>query len=33
MDMAISVQILYEAVYISHGANIYEKGISPTILK
>ena len=31
-DMATQVQILNEAVYISHSANTIGKGINPTIL-
>ena len=32
MDLATRVQILDEAVCISHSANILEKGMNPTIL-
>ena len=33
MDMATQVQILAEAVYISHSANILGKGMHPTMGK
>ena len=32
MDTETQVQILDEAVYISHSANILRKGMNPTIL-
>ena len=32
MDMATTVQILYEAVYIWQYANLLGKGMNPTIL-
>ena len=32
MDTAAQVQILIEAVYISHDINTLEKGIKPTVL-
>ena len=32
MDMVIRVHILDKAIWISHNANTFEKGMNPTIL-
>ena len=32
MDLMKQIQVLYEAVCISHSANAFVKGMNPTIL-